>query len=127
MCTSTSGLPPVTGLMACEVDSRSAVNSTHFNQTIEWTEVSSYNQKISYYIVNYQRENYKNSSVQNTTLNSATLTLPLPTSPTTYNVWVAAVSDSTGTGEYSEVLEINYTGNVWSIHALFKLHVLALA
>ena len=110
MCTSTSGLPAVTGLMVLKVDSKLTANSTHFNQTIEWTEVSSHNQKISYYIVNYQMENCKNSSVQNTTLNSTTLTLPLPRSRITYNVWVAAVSGESVIGEYSEVLKINYTG-----------------
>jgi hypothetical protein len=42
-------------------------------------------------------------------LSPTALTLPLPTSPTTYNVWVAAVGEKTGVGEYSRVLQLNYT------------------
>ena len=48
--------------------------------------------------------------------NKTTLTLPLPQSPTTYNVWVAAVGEKTGVGEYSRVLQLNYTGkHNWSL------------
>ena len=102
------------------------VNNTHFNQSIKWNKVTSDNQNISHYIIKYGLSSVVNSydseGVDSTTstTNSATLTLLLPRSPTTYNVWVAAVSDSTGTGEYSEVLKINYTGNEWSIH-VFRL------
>ena len=80
--------------------------------------MTSDNQNISHYIIKYGLSSVVNSydseGVNSTTstTNSTTLTLPLPTSATTYNVWVAAVSKETGTGEYSEVLEINYTGNV---------------
>ena len=100
-----------------------AVNNTHFNQSIGWNKVTSDNQNISHYIIKYglssDVNSYDSEGVSSTTstTNSTTLTLPLPTSPTTYNVWVVAVSYSTGTGKYSEVLKINYTGNVFSIHA----------
>ena len=94
------------------------VNNSCFNQRIDWNKVTSDNQNISHYIIKYGLSSVVNSydseGVNSTTstTNSTTLTLPLPTSATTYNVWVAAVSKETGTGEYSEVLEINYTGNV---------------
>ena len=107
-----------------------AVDNTHFNQMIDWNIVTSDNQNISHYIIKYglssDVNSYDSEGVNSTTstTNSATLTLPLPTSPTTYNVWVAAVSDSTETGEYSGVLEMHYTGNVRSTHVhiiLFRL------
>ena len=97
-----------------------AVNNTHFNQSIGWNKVTSDNQNISHYIIKYGLSSVVNSTDSegvnstNSSTNLATLTLPLPTSPTTYNVWVAAVGKKTGSGKYSEVLEINYTGNVWS-------------
>ena len=100
-----------------------AVNNTHFNQNIKWNKVISHNQHISHYIIKYGLSSVVNSydsegvSITTSTTNSTALTLPLPRSRTTYNVWVAAVSNETGTGEYSEVLGINYTGNVWIIHA----------
>ena len=92
------------------------VNNTHFNQSIGWNKVTSDNQNISHYIIKYGLSSVVNSydskgvNKTTSTTNSATLTLPLPTSSTTYNVWVAAVSDSTGTGEYSEVLKMKYRG-----------------
>ena len=123
MQSSISGLPQVTDLKVLQ---STTVNNTHFNQSIKWNKVTSDNQNISHYIIKYGLSSVVNSydseGVDSTTstTNSATLTLLLPRSPTTYNVWVAAVSDSTGTGEYSEVLKINYTGNEWSIH-VFRL------
>ena len=101
------------------------VNNTYFNQSIKWNKLKSDQQtRVTQYIIKYGRskavQNYSNTDAQNrtSTTNSATLTLPLPKSPTTYNVWVAAVSNETGTGKYSEVLKINYTGNVWSIDSI---------
>ena len=92
------------------------VDNSHFNQSIGWKKVTSDNQNISHYIIKYGLSSVVNSydsegvNCTTSTANSATLTLPLPKSSTTYNVWVVAVSDRTGTGEYSEVLKINYTG-----------------
>ena len=99
-----------------------AVNNTHFNQSIRWNKVTSDHQNISHYIIKYGLSSDVNSydsegvSITTSTTNSTTLTLPLPTSPTTYHVWVAAVSGESVTGEYSDVFKMNYTGNVWSIH-----------
>ena len=118
MQSSISGLPQVTDLKWLQ---STAGNDTHFNQRIDWNKVTSDNQNISHYIIKYGLSSIVNSydsggvnSTKSTT-NSTTLTLPLPTSPTTYNVWVAAVSGKSVTGEYSEGLKINYTGNVWCI------------
>ena len=104
------------------------VNSTHFNQSIQWNAVTSGNQTISRYIIKYGVssvvKNYNSTSAHSTTspMLSTTLTLPLPRSPTTYNVWVAAVGGESVIGEYSEVLKINYTGNVWYTHIrIFRL------
>ena len=107
------------------------VNNTHFNQSIGWNKVTSDNQNISHYIIKYGLSSDVNSydsegvSITTSTTNSTTLTLPLPTSPTTYNVWVTAVSDSTGTGEYSEVLKMKYRGNLCStqchVYIIFRL------
>ena len=116
---SISGLPQVTDLKVLQSTTE---NNTHFNQRIEWNKVTSDNQNISHYIIKYGLSSVVNSydsegvSSTTSTTNSATLTLPLPTSPITYNVWVAAVSGESVTGEYSEVLKMNYTGNV-CIHA----------
>ena len=122
---SISGLPQVTDL---KVLPSTTVNSTHFNQSMKWNKVTSDNQNISHYIIKYGLSpvvnSYDSEGVSSTTSTtiSTTLTLPLPTSPSTYNVWVAAVSGKSGTGEYSEVLKINYTGNVWYIHVrMFRL------
>ena len=101
-----------------------SVNNSHFNQSIGWKKVTSDNQNISHYIIKYGLSSVVNSydsegvNCTTSTSNSATLTLPLSTSPTTYNVWVAAVSDSTGTGKYSEVLEIIHRGNLWSKYTM---------
>ena len=107
-----------------------AVNDTHFNQSIKWDKVTSDNQNISHYIIKYGLSSVVNSTDSegvnstNSSTNSTTLTLPLPTTPTTYNVWVAAISDSTGTGEYSEVLVINYTGTKFCImHCMPCVHM----
>ena len=92
-------------------------NNTHFNQSIRWNKVTSDNQTITHYIIKYGESSvvqiYNSTSAHSTTASmlSTTLTLPLPTSPITYNVWVAAVSKETGIGEYSEVLKLNYNGN----------------
>ena len=55
---------------------------------------------------------YNSTGIQTkkSSTNKRILTLPLPTSPTTYNVWVAAVGEKTGVGEYSQVLRINLSG-----------------
>ena len=98
------------------VSKATKLNSTNFHQSIRWEEVRSVNQIIESYKIRYGQyelaDNYNSEHVQNTTstTNSTTLTLPLPTSPTTYNVWVAAVGNKTGEGEYSQVLQINYSG-----------------
>ena len=107
-----------------------AVNKTHFNQSLEWNKLTSVNQNISHYIIKYGLSSVVNSydseGVNSTTstTNSTALTLLLPTSPTTYHVWVAAVSGESVTGEYSEVFKINYTGNMWSIHLYSDLQIL---
>ena len=108
------------------------VNNTHFNQSLKWNKVTSHNQNISHYIIKYGLSSVVNSyesegvRVITSTTNSANLTLPLPTSPTTYNVWVAAVSGEIVTGEYSEMLKINYTGNVWCTHVHIQYHYLTM-
>ena len=119
-----SGLSEVTDLKVLQ---SVTVNNTHFNQSISWNKVTSDNHHISHYIIKYGLSSDVNSydsegvNITTSATNSTTLTLPLPTSLTTYNVWVAAVSNETGTGEYSEELEINYTGNVCVHMYIFRL------
>ena len=87
-----------------------------FQQTISWEKLSSNHQNISQYSIRYGEtskvSNYTSTRVKNitSTTNSTTLSLRLPTSPTTYNMWVAAVGETTGEGEYSQVLQIEYKG-----------------
>ena len=114
---STSGPPKVTHLRA---QKSMKVNNTHVNQRIEWKKVTSNNRNTNYihYEIRYGSSsdvnNYNSPNIKNitSTTNSTALTLPLPRSPITYKVWVAAFGEKTGTGEYSEVLEIKYEGNV---------------
>ena len=87
------------------------LNGTHFTQEIKWEEVVSKHQTIANYSIQYkQAANNSTSSIQTSQTAMVNLTLPLPTSPTTYNVWVAAVGEETGVGEYSQVLMINLSG-----------------
>ena len=87
------------------------LNGTHFTQEIKWEEVVSKHQTIANYSIRYkQAENNSTGSIQTSQVAMANLILPLPTSPTTYNVWVAAVGEETGVGEYSQVLKLTYSG-----------------
>ena len=87
------------------------MNETHFTQEIKWEEVVSDHQTIANYSVKYkQAAKNSTSNIQTSQIAMANLTLPLPTSPITYNVWVAAVGETTGVGEYSKVLKINLSG-----------------
>jgi hypothetical protein len=86
------------------------LNGTHFTQEIKWEEVVSKHQTIANYSIQYkQAANNSTSSIQTSQTAMVNLTLPLPTSPTTYNVWVAAVGEETGVGEYSQVLKLTYS------------------
>jgi hypothetical protein len=93
------------------------VDNMTFQQTISWRKVMSNHQNIKHYSIRYEEfskvKNYTSIGITNitSTTNSITLTLPLPTSPITYNVWVAAVGEKTGVGEYSHVLQLKYSGN----------------
>ena len=97
-------------------DTSQRVNSSHYNQSLRWDAVNSEYQTISNYSIKYGNANLVhefNSTEVNTATSKETmsaLTLPLPTSPTIYNVWVAAVGEETGAGEYSQVLRINLSG-----------------
>ena len=94
------------------------MSSTTFKQEVNWEEVQSEHQTIKNYTLKYGPSSevsmYNSTGVQTRRSRSPTnqiiLTLPLPTSPTTYNVWVAAVGEETGVGEYSKLLQINYSG-----------------
>ena len=87
-----------------------------FQQTISWDKVRNKHQNISHYSIRYGESStvssYTSIGVKNiiSSTNSTALTLPLPTSPITYNVWVAAVGEETGVGEYSDLLQIDYKG-----------------
>ena len=97
------------------------VNSTHYNQSLRWDTVHSEYQTTSNYSIKYGNATFVydfNSTGVNTAISTQTttaLTLPLPTSPTTYNVWVAAVGNKTGVGMYSQVLTINLSGQFASM------------
>ena len=110
------GLGPIQGVRKQSLTAKKVDNLT-FQQTVRWEKVRSTHQNISHYSIRYGESskvsNYTSSRVKKitSTTNLANLTtLPLPTSPTTYNVWVAAVGEKTGIGEYSEVLQIVYKG-----------------
>ena len=100
------------------VGEANTVSSTTFKQEVNWEEVQSEHQTIKNYLIKYGPSSevsmYNSTSNQTRRSRSPTkrilLTLPLPTSPITYNVWVAAVGEETGVGEYSQVLHINYSG-----------------
>ena len=108
------GVPRPDGLMKSD---RVTVNGSHISQTIEWEKVGSVDQNITHFIAVYgessEVKTYNSTDAQNVTVTSnettAILTLPIPRGNITYNVWLAAVGEKTGAGEYSDVLKIDYT------------------
>ena len=102
------------------------VDNMTFQQTINWEKLKSNHQNISHYSIRYgetsNANRYTSVGVEGITspTNSTTLTLPLPTSPTTYNVWVAAVGEKTVVGEYSDLLQIEYKGKKYIKNVLLS-------
>ena len=93
---------------------------------MNWEEVQSEYQSIKNYSIKYGPSSnvsmYNSTGIQTrkSTTNKTVLHLKLPTSPITYNVWVAAVGEKTGIGEYSKVLQINYSGKYNRSFVLFQ-------
>ena len=103
----------MSNLIAIKVE---RVNSTHYNQSLSWDTVMSEYQGTSNYSIKHGNatsvHDFNSTGVSTATSiqTTAALTLPLPKSPTTYNVWVAAVGNKTGVGQYSQALMINLLG-----------------
>ena len=82
------------------------VDGNRIHQSISWSRPPHHTSHLNY-IVKYGPSNVvdrpTHPSVNTTTSSNTTviLTLPIPTTPVVYNVWVAAVSDI-GQGKYSQ-------------------------
>ena len=91
----------------------SFLQNNHLQQSISWRRPPHHTSHLNY-IVKYGPSNVADRPTHpsvNTTSSSNTtviLTLPIPTTPVVYNVWVAAVSDA-GQGEYSQRKQVHYT------------------
>ena len=91
----------------------SFLQNNHLHQPISWRRPSHHTSQLNY-IVRYGPSSVvdrpTHPSVNTTTSSNTTviLTLPIPTTPVVYNVWVAAVSH-VGLGEYSRRKQVHYT------------------
>ena len=91
----------------------SFLQNNQLRQPISWSRPPHHTSKL-HYIVKYGPSSVvdrpTHPSVSTTTSSNTTviLTLPIPTTPVVYNVWVAAVSD-VGKGEYSRRKQVHYT------------------
>ena len=89
------------------------VDGDQIHQSISWRRPPHHASQL-HYIVKYGLssvvERLTHPSVNTTTSSNTTviLTLPIPTTPVVYNVWVAAVSD-VGQGEYRRI-QTTYRG-----------------
>ena len=90
------------------------IQNNRLYQSISWSRPPHHTSQLNYTIKygpssEVDTPTHPSVNTTNTTEPSVNLTLPIPNTPVTYYVWVAAVSDA-GQGEYSQRIQINYTG-----------------